>query len=151
MTSRIGNRTPRPPGFTLVELLLVIAVMGSLVGIAVPRMKETIARYQFQSSVDQFEVVLSSLQDRAGMERKIIQLNLANGSNEYVVNSQSKPDQVRTYALPQRLTIETDRQTVLFYPDGSIDDVTIVLAGAGQNRARLTTQGLYGQFKVTYE
>jgi len=60
-SSRMGNRTPEP-GFTLVELLIVVAIVGILAAIAVPNLLNAVDKAKQKRSMGDIRTIATAVE-----------------------------------------------------------------------------------------
>jgi prepilin-type N-terminal cleavage/methylation domain-containing protein len=111
-------------GFSTIELLATIAVMGIIVAIALPSWSSLLPNYALNNSLRQIQSELHSLKMRAVAENTGFQLTYLQDAGEYTIQRDSKP--MQTKPLPQGTTI-TKAGSISFSPRGT----------AGGNRVRL--------------
>lgn len=120
-------------GFTLIELIFVVVILAVLIGIAIPALKNTFESMALDNFARELQGRMQYLSQRAIVQQEPVVLD------------------IKTYALPENLTLESDKDEVLFYPDGTIDPVNIVITGAQGKNIILTTEGAYGKIKLEEE
>ncbi len=134
--------------FTLIELLFVIVIMGILAGIALPNLRKAFNNLQLNNFSAELDSSMNYLRQRSIVDANIIYLVIDNEKKEYWVVLQGNIKRLKTYKVPEGITIETQQKEVAFYPDGSIDKVTISLSNADKQRVVLTTEGIFDGVKV---
>jgi prepilin-type N-terminal cleavage/methylation domain-containing protein len=76
----------RNKGFTIMELMCVIGIMGIMVGIIMPAYRGYIPKMRLKSARDQVFVTLRLARTRALSERQIYQVIFEKATNTYKIN-----------------------------------------------------------------
>jgi type II secretion system protein H len=133
--------------FTLIELLLVIIIMGILLNVALPVLRVNFDKLQLDNFSSRLMSLMNYLQQRSVAEGRIIFLNLDSGNKSYWV--QRKGDDKRSsFGIPLDLTITVPENRIAFYPDGSMDKVTITISNRLGKSIGITSKGVFGGVKV---
>jgi len=149
MTSATGKGLWRPwRAITLIELALVILVIGILIGITLPSFRKTFNQLQLNSFSREFQVLMQYLRQRSIVEGKIIYLNIDSENRQYWTKIRDMENRLKTYRLPEGVTLSSEQKQVAFYPDGNIDKTTIIISGPDNNNITLTTKGVFGGVKL---
>jgi len=138
----------RKRGFTFIELLFVIIIIGILIGVSLPRFKKTFESMQLDAVSGELQAVMNYLCQRATVEGKIIYLNIDNDKKEYWAQVKEATARIKTYHIPQEISIETEQEKIAFYPNGNIDKITIKVVNVNGQAANLTTKGVYSGAKL---
>ena len=111
-------------GFTTIELIAVLGIMGIIAAIAVPNWHNLLPSYALNNSARQIQSELHSIKMRAAAENTGFQLTYLQGASEYTIQRDSKPLQTKPLATGTSIT---KAGTISFSPRGT----------AGANRVRL--------------
>ena len=128
-------------GFTFIELLIVIAIIGILSGVVIPNLKVTHSNFRLDSFVKDIYYLTKYLQISAISYGRIYRLDIVQAQGDRAIflakyknkNAEFVPVEKRfakEYKLPQDAEIfsiePADRTSIFFYPEGSMDNTTIV-------------------------
>lgn len=144
-------KTGQTHAFTFVELLLVIALLAVIAGLSIPNFSRTLDHLALDNSSRALQTVIQYLRYRSISEEKIIYLNINPEKKEYYAQFAGDQARIKTGYIPGGIKIGSDSEQIAFYPDGQIGEITISLSGRDNQRILLTTKGVLGDIKVTYE
>ncbi|MBN0987539.1 pilus assembly FimT family protein [Amphritea pacifica] len=74
-------------GFTLLEMLVVMAIAGMLLALVVPRFGSAFAGAQFQQQVHDLNTALNQARNRASATGKIVRLQLSDSDRSLIDNT----------------------------------------------------------------
>lgn len=135
-------------GFTFIELVLVVAIIGVLVGVSIPNLKVKYYDIMLHNSSRQMQAFMNYLSQRSVAQGEAICLAIDKEKNEYSARLKAQENSFKTQHLPRHIAIESDKEEICFYPDGKITGVDIKLSIAAGMSISLTTKGVLGGVKM---
>ena len=134
MQSRPGQSHHRVRGFTLLELLVVLAVISLVVGLAVPRIAGALPGAQIKGAAYDLAVALRAARSHAIRSNQEAVFTLNVESRRYSMAGENKS---RDLPADLRVTLETVRSErydddtggFRFFPDGTSTGGRITLTG----------------------
>jgi len=143
----VSRVTPHPPAFTLIEVMIVVAIMGLIAAIGVPSILQTFRKEGMRKAVSDVMDVCGEARTRAILqnqktavifhpqERRFEAEGAAGGVNASSgrVTSATLPTGVEMAMLDINLQDygASEWARVFFYPDGTSDEMTLVLLSQG--------------------
>ena len=153
-------------GFTLIEILLVIVLLVTIGGLAIPNLNQTFSRVQLNQTANDMAYLMRYAQSRAVIQRLICQFVLDTENKRYWItqaqdSSQedsdlngSKPSFTkisgrlgRALTIPLAIDVQAENPTVQFYPDGRMDKNSFQLC-LKNHCARVSTKEQSGYVRV---
>ena len=134
--------------FTFIELLLVVVLIGVAAGVSIPYFRKTFSDLKLQSFAGDLQTFMNYLRERSIVDGQIIILAIDSEKKEYWAQAKDAQDRLKTYRIPPEISIESSQKEVFFYPDGTIDKVTIKLLNHNERAISLTTEGVFGGVKL---
>lgn len=115
----------RPLGFSAIELLVVLAVAAILVTIAVPSMRDIMAKNELTGAHEELMQLLNKAKLLARSEGKFVKLDITKATRKVEISIITEDDPIayQTILLPASVEIGADT-AYTFNPDGTV-------AGAG--------------------
>ncbi len=146
--------------FTLIELLVVIVIIGVLLAAAVPNFRNVYSNFLLSDAASNLAYDMRYARARSIIERKSYKLNFDSLRKKYWITRETSdsfnPDGFEriksTYGkiqtLPENIDIDTHVYQVMFYPNGSIDDVVLYLRNKNNKVYTLKTNGKSGYIEI---
>jgi len=138
----------RRPGFTLVELIVVLAILAGIAALAAPSFSRTLASARLRTAASDVRTTLArgrALAVAAAKERAVA-FDLSRG--EFGVDNEAVrrlPDTIRLGAvLPGEERRERGSVRVRFFPDGSGEEAEISVTAEDGGTLRVTVDPLTG-------
>lgn len=147
MTLTIGAMKQNKAGFTLVEILLVLIIMGIVVALTAPNLSKGYLRFQLNKTSDDLQSVSRWAQAMAIGQQRVYALSFADdhrsyrlvreevidGENDGQDNFGPVPGALgAVHTIPQAVRLDTSEDRIQFYSDGTIGPATLQLTAPGQ-------------------
>ena len=120
-------------GFTLIEMLVVLAILGLIGGLAFPRLQQASQMQAFRTAGSTLSAMLREARARA----------LRTGTPIRVLGGAARPADI-----PPPMTVAAPPGGIVFYGDGSSTGGTAVLEAAS-GRLRYDIEPATGLFRIT--
>lgn len=138
-------------GFTFIELMIVILIIGVLVGISMPSLSVSARRFSFSQNVSRIQAFLRYIQRHAIAEQRTYRVLFeARGGGQRVEWLEQDAGQERWETLSSSLVPETlgivtmmwrneNSVAIVFYPNGTASSVELAVEDAQGNQALIQT------------
>lgn len=173
-----ATKPRRPAGFTLVELLLVLALVGLLAALAAPSLSGTLARVRLDAAASEVRTAWSDARLEAMRTGEPVAFQCRLGTNQYLLSPLATATEAlagSTEAADQTEIADDDYEDlgavtftqltrgdpaldptidpalaacIVFRPDGATDDAIAVLRSEGGSERRILLRGLTGAARI---
>ena len=127
-------------GFTLIELMVTIAVLAIIVSIAAPSMSTQLANQRVKSTAATLENALKEAKVESVIRRQSMEFSIDNNNHALAIVSENSDD-IASYSYSTDNTIEvddSDDMTIVFRPSKHVDAVTYTVCDS--NSSAITIQ-----------
>lgn len=153
-------------GFTLIEIMVVVAIIGVLAGILVPRLPDVTAS-RLKSTARRLAGTITYLYERSAATQLVYRLTLDMESNEFYVSLLNKenqfeetkldfakrtrlPDNVRVESadIPAQGVVSAGQAQIHFFPGGFTEQAYVYLKDVSGNELTLEVHPLTGRVRI---
>lgn len=132
-------------GFTLIELMVTVAILGILVAVAAPSFTESLARRSLEGAANELNADLQYAKTQAVSVNTAVQLATTADGSGYTVGTAATPAAFKTMALGSKFTL-TASTTVTFEPyrafPAAVSAITVARSGtSSQIRVGVDAKG----------
>ncbi|CAD5379882.1 Type II secretion system protein GspH [Pseudomonas sp. OF001] len=145
-------------GFSLIELMVVIAIIAIIAGIGIPSFRSITLDSRLNSTANQFLGALLLARSEAITQRTSIRVCAANADNKTCATQtdwtngtllvrESDSEVIRVIPAATGLTIQSTQSSVLFRPNGTITPtpLTLTLTEAERSKSHQVRVNAIGQ------
>jgi prepilin-type N-terminal cleavage/methylation domain-containing protein len=163
VTSRVTNRRLPRRGFTLIEIMIVVALIGLIMALGAPSLYRLMKREGMRKAVDDLEQVFRAARGRAILTGQTVMLEFRPLERSFQIvggaavaaavpagleapptPAQPTGGQISSGTLPEGITFEmlninllpyreSEFARVRFFPNGTCDECRLVIVGPGDD------------------
>ena len=139
---------PKPAGFTLIEMLLILSVVAIIIGIGASSFISVIPKYRLQAAVWEVSAKLNEARYTAVLKGTAVRMRFADSG--YCLEHQNAQDGTWLRLSGRRLEGVSLRanNAPVFYPQGTVSNLATIWVENGFARYRITL-AITGRVKVT--
>lgn len=127
-------------GFTLIELMVVLAVLAIFASIAIPAFTTLIAGNRVKSAADEFHALLVSARTDAVTQRTTI--SVTQSGDTWATGE-------RQITIPDGVTVTPNKTTITFTANGTATESSTTITGADSSTSYTIETKLVGFIKKT--
>lgn len=146
-------------GFTFIEMMIVIVILGIIVGISAPRMKARFASAQVEDYSYRLKTMLNYAWQRSLADRQNIRIHIDASKKKYWLAVEQKDGESvkykiipgrfgRVFSFPEEITIVTEKPYYEFTGIRGHDIVKIILSGEEKDRFVITSTGRFESIRA---
>jgi len=136
--------------FTLFELLLVVAILGIVLGVSFPRLKENIHTFELQAAAKKILLLMDYARTLAILQNDSIEVSInAEEGNIFFQKVKGKQPVSRLVSIPSGMVITGETENVVFYPDGTAKEFNFALQAKSGKSIIFSNNGLNSSIMVS--
>lgn len=144
------QRRGKQAGVTLVEMLVVVAIMGIVAGISFPALSSGLESIRLKSASDSTAAFLNRALNRADRRQQVLEIVVDPKQNRIVLYS-TQPGFEEHLDLPQGITVAGEEQHFILMPGGTAPRAAITLGNSRGHRKLIRIDPVTGVPEVTDE
>ena len=111
-------------GFTLIELMVTIAVLAIIVGIAAPSISTQLANQRVKSTTATLVNALKEAKVESVIRRQEVEFSFDDSTHSMNIETKAvSPDEVASYSYSSKSTIKANKSSITFSPSKRADAV----------------------------
>lgn len=154
----MNRRRSTEAGLTLIEMLIVVAIISVMIGIAFPSISSGIDTLRLRSATDEIVSTFNSAMNRADRRQIAVEIVVDRAQNRLVFAS-AAPGYRREVTMPEGVTIERVLPTIpnldenlprqfLIHPGGTIPHIGLELKNRRNTRRIVSVDPITGGAQV---
>lgn len=142
------NNVKSDPGFSFLELMVVMILLGLITVLAVPNLNEALANYKLEAAAREFVTQVRYVRSRA-INGESTSVGLLYGDTKYIIRKQTTAEQV--FQLPPGIRFDNSLIRELYFDlqgDLSKGATTIYLKDQRNRQVEITITPATGRVKI---
>lgn len=147
---RLGGRTARAAGFTLLELVVVVAILAVATGLVLPSIGRGTESLRLRSEAGRVAAVLREARLQAVSQRYPTRVTLDRSRNTVVVVGRDTTHPLRELTVPPglRFSVATGADTLTFSSRGMTRETRWLLEAPGGRRLAIEVEAVTGRVRI---
>lgn len=141
--------TGNKPGFTLLELMLVVCIIAVLAGFSFPLIKKSVKTAEFRAAVDKIYLFLDYAKTQSIIKNMILEAKLELEGKKLVLLRKEDGDGKEKLLLRTeifgKVDVKLEPERIIFYPDGTLEKFELIILDARGRKALIWSQGIDGK------
>ena len=129
MTTALSNSSynnNHSAGFTLIELMVTIAVLAIIVSIAAPNISTQLANQRVKATTTTLENALKEAKAESVIRRQALEFSFDASNHSIAIKTkEDSPVEVASYSYSSKSIIKADETSITFSPSKRADAVTL--------------------------
>jgi len=140
--------------FTLLELILVIAIISIVAGLSLPRFKNQLDKFQIEDFARRLYLFLDRAKTYSVFYSKNTKVDMEPDAGELSIKKKRDQDyevieeRYSRLMLPHNISIKTEDMPVVFYPDGTCSEFLLNVVYKGKELYTIKSLGFNGKLEI---
>jgi len=136
--------------FSLVELILVVAMLGAVLGISLPRLKEHADALALQVMARRIFLLLDYAKTSAVLQNNKVEVLIdMENSNIFLKRLKEQQRASRLIRVPSDMFVVGETRNIVFYPDGTTQEFNFSLRARNGKAVIFSGNGFDGRISVS--
>lgn len=119
-------------GFTLIELMVTIAVLAIIVSIAAPNISTQLANQRVKSTAATLENALKEARAESSIRRQSITVTINNSNENNIVLTDASSAKIANYSYDKKSRVINTASDLVFRPNKTANNATLIICDTSQ-------------------